>query len=291
MRNPPAISSRADLTLSAALRVLEPLVTVLLRDGVTYGRFAAALKTAYLAAAPDVLESSGARLTDSSISTLTGVHRKDVRAWRAGGRPLAQARTLSVAMAVFTRWMNDPAYRDRRGRPRTLDRQGPVGSFECLAAGVSSDVHAHTVLQELTRLGFVRRVEPRARDGGERIELCVDAFVPSKSTADMLQLLSDNVGDHLAAAIHNLAATDAPMLEQSVFADEITPVSADAMAALARRIWSKAVRELVQQATTASANDAQRPDAQERVRVGMYFYRAPRGGTGNRDSQQPDSGA
>lgn len=291
MQNPPGITSRADLTLSAALRVIAPLVTLLLREGVTYGHFATALKNTFLDAAPDVLQSSSARITDSSISTLTGVHRKDVRAWRTDGEAPSQTRTLSVAMAVFTRWMNDPAYRDRRGRPRVLDRQGSVGSFESLAAAVSNDVHSHTLLQELMRLGVVRRVEPRAPGSGDRVELCVDAFVPSKSAADMLQLLSDNVGDHLAAAVHNVVTTEAPMLEQSMFADELTPKSAAAIGALAREIWEKAVRDLVRQAAAASAQDAQRRDAHQRVRVGMYFYRAPQGEADERVRKQLDSGA
>lgn len=287
VRNPPAITSRADAALAAALRVAVPLVTLLLREGVTYGRFANALKTTFLEAAPDVLAASGARMTDSSIATLTGVHRKDVREWRSVGQPLAQGRTLSVAMAVFTRWMTDPAYCDRRGRPRVLDRVGTVGSFEALASEISSDVHAHTLLQELVRLGVVRRVEPRAKGGSERVELCMAAFVPSKDAADMLHLLSDNVGDHLAAAVHNVLASGTPMLEQSVFADNLTPASVDAIGALARGIWSKALRELVHQAGGLSASDAPQPGADQRVRVGMYFYRAS-GGTPDARGSQPD---
>lgn len=123
------------------------------------------------------------------------------------------------------------------------------------------------------------------------MELCVDAFVPSKSAADMLQLLSDNVGDHLAAAVHNVVATEAPMLEQSMFADELTPKSAAAIGALAREIWEKAVRDLVRQAAAASAQDAQRRDADQRVRVGMYFYRTSQGDADECVRRQPHSGA
>ena len=63
--------SRADLSLAAALRVMAPMVELLLREGVTYPRFANALKKTFLEAAPGVLDASSTRVNDSSISTLT----------------------------------------------------------------------------------------------------------------------------------------------------------------------------------------------------------------------------
>jgi len=93
--------SRADLSLAAALRVMAPLVELLLREGVSYPRFANALKKTFLEAAPGVLEASSTRVNDSSISTLTGIHRKDVREWRSVGQPLPQAKSLGAVMEVL----------------------------------------------------------------------------------------------------------------------------------------------------------------------------------------------
>ena len=90
--------SRADLTLAAALRVMAPLVELLLHEGVTYTRFANALKATFLEAAPSVLEESSTRVNDSSVSTLTGIHRKDVREWRSVGQPLPQAKAFSAVV-------------------------------------------------------------------------------------------------------------------------------------------------------------------------------------------------
>lgn len=92
----------------------------LLHEGVTYPRFANAAQADLLDAAPGVLEDSSTKVNDSSISALTGIHRKDVREWRSVGRPLPQAKTFGAVMEVFCRWSNDPAYCDSRGRPRIL---------------------------------------------------------------------------------------------------------------------------------------------------------------------------
>lgn len=267
--------SRADLSLAAALRLVEPLVKFLLHEGVTYPRFANALKKTFLESATGVLEVGSTRVNDSSVSTLTGIHRKDVREWRCVGQPHAPAKTFGAVMEVFTRWANDPDYCDDQGRPRTLERTGGSGSFEALAAATSNDVHPHTLLRELIRLGVARLVETAPGVTGEQVSLCVDAFVPSLGSAEMLQLFSDNIGDHLAAATHNLTGSGAPMLEQSIFADQLSPESIATLSALARQIWSKAFHEIVHDATALSDQDRGQSGADQRFRVGMYFYHGP----------------
>jgi len=268
--------SRSDLSLEAALRLMAPLVELLLHQGVTYPRFADALKKTFIEAAQDVLETESAKVNDSSLSVLSGVHRKDVREWRLAGRTRPQAKMAGAVMQVFTRWASDPDYCDTQGRPRVLDRGGGPGSFEALAASVSSDVHSQTMLRELTRLGVVRRTEREADGSGDKVSLCTDAFVPKEGTAEMLQLFSDNVCDHIAAATHNLNDGSPPMLEQSIYADSLTTESAAILNTLAREIWLNAFREFARKATALDRQDKGKPDADRRVRFGMYFYRGQR---------------
>lgn len=267
--------SRADLTLAAAVRVLAPLLPLLLREGVSFQRLVAALKQAVLEEAPAVLLESGARVNDSSVSTLTGIHRKDVREWRSAGRPRPQAKTFGAVMTAFTRWSTDPEYCDAHGRPRVLDRKGGPGSFEALAASVSKDVRPRTVLQELLRLGIAELVDGVGEDAEDRVRLRVDAFVPSEGTPEMLQLLSDNVSDHLAAAVQNVLGASPPMLEQSIYADNLRPQSVERMRALARKTWQAAFPEIVRRATALREDDSGRQDADQRIRIGMYFYYEP----------------
>lgn len=267
--------SRADLTLAAAVRVLTPLLPLLLREGVTYQHLVAAIKQALLEEAPAVLLDSGIRVNDSSVSTLTGIHRKDVRSWRSAGRPRSQARTFNAVMDAFTRWSTDPDYCDARGRPRVLERKGDAGSFEDLAASVSNDVHPRTLLQELVRLGVVELVGGASGNADDRVRLCMDAFVPPEGTPEMLQLLSDNVADHLAAAVQNVLGAAPPMLEQSIYADNLRPQSVERMQALARKTWQAAFHEIVRKATTLREDDAGQAEADQRIRIGMYFYHEP----------------
>lgn len=267
--------SRSDLALAASLRLLSPLVTMLLHEGVTYPHFAQALKQVFLEAAAKIIEEREGRPNDSNISVLSGVHRKDVREWRKAGKPRPPAKTLSVAMQVFTRWASDPAYLDEKGEPRLLARGGSSGSFEELAAAVSNDVHPRTVLEELLRLGVVAADQGWDEGSPTKLRLCAGAFVPREGYAEMLQLFVDNIGDHLAAAVRNLEGSQAPLLEQSIYADGLTAESADALDTLSRGLWAGVFQQMVRTATLLSQQDQGVDGADERVRLGMYFYREP----------------
>jgi len=265
--------SRSDLALAASLRLLSPLVTMLLREGVTYPHFAQSLKQVFLESAAKIIDERDGRSNDSNVSVLSGVHRKDVREWRRAGKPRPPAKTLSVAMQVFARWVSDPAYRDEQGEPRLLERGGASGSFEALAASVSNDVHPRTVLEELLRLGVVALDNQAGEATPTRLRLCSGAFVPKEGYAEMLQLFADNVGDHVAAAASNLVGTEAPLLEQSVYANGLSSESADALDALSRGLWAGVLQQMVRTATLLSKQDQGIAGADERVRLGMYFYR------------------
>jgi len=267
--------SRSDLALAAAVRLVSPLIDMLLAEGITYPLFAQALKLAFLEAATRTLVAGDERVNDSKLSLLSGVHRKDVREWRNAGHPLAPVKALGLAMEVFTRWVSDPAYGDRRGQPKILDRAGKPGSFEDLVRSVSTDVHSRAVLEELLRLGVVAE-EPAKKDGcAPRLRLCTSAFVPKQGYAEMLQLLADNIGDHIAAAASNIKGDEQPLLEQAIFADGLTTQSAGELAELARKQWARTFREVVRKATALTERDEGRVDADQRVRFGSYFYHGP----------------
>lgn len=268
------IESRGDLALTASLRLLSPLVTMLLHEGINYTRFAQALKQVFLEAAAQILAERDGRSNDSSISVLSGVHRKDVREWRNVGKPRAPAKTLSVAMEVYTRWASDPAYGDDQGEPQLLGYGGAANSFEELAASVSTDVHPRTVLDELLRLGVVTAVSAAGETTPSQLRLCAGAFVPREDYAEMLQLFAANVGDHIATATRNLAGPEAPLLEQSVFADGLSAESALMLGELARKLWAGVFQEMVNAATRLTQQDQGLPGAEERVRLGMYFHNA-----------------
>jgi hypothetical protein len=269
---------RADALLEQSLVMLAPLVRLLVAQGVTYPQFASALKLTFLRAAHSELSAAGKRVSDSAISLLSGVHRKDVRSLTADGRLAVRPpdRALSVADEVFTRWANDPRYLAADGLPRILPLRGRTEdepSFESLAQSVSRDFHSRAILEEMTRLGIVEAV-------GEFVRLRNERFVPDAGYAETLSYVSRNLYDHLAAVEGNMKAIAdgrrSPFLEQSVFADGLNQDSVRELQELTRRIWESALRRTYTLATDRLERDQAKGGEQAmRMRFGVYFYSEP----------------
>ncbi|WP_326535343.1 DUF6502 family protein [Pseudorhodoferax sp.] len=262
-------ASRSAIVLASVLRLLRPAVRLLLRHGVAYPSFAVALKQVFLDAARDELAASGQKTTDSALSLLSGVHRRDVRQLRAAAEPPPSHTAMNMASQVVARWLSDLAFVDEDGQPLALPRQGEGPSFDALVAAISKDVRPRAVLDELLRLGL-------AEDGAEGVRLLAPGFVPRQGFAEMVALLESNVHDHLAAGCANLDGSH-NFLEQAVFVDALTVDSATQLHALAAKVWRQAFRQVLREAQARYDHDqahAAPAERTQRVRFGSYFYAA-----------------
>lgn len=263
------MNERSRIVLEAVLRVLRPAARLLLRNGVTYTALAAALKRVFLEAAQDELAARGMPQTDSALTLLSGVHRRDVRTLLRGApeAPVPSREPLSLASQVVARWMLDPAFHDGRGRPRPLGRGGGSDSFDGLVHSVSSDVRPRAVLEELKRLGS-------ADEDEQHITLLTSGFAPRQGLREMSWLFADNLHDHMAAAAANLHG-EGEFLEQSVFVDQISKQSAELLHRAAARAWKQAFKTVMSEAQARFDHDAEHTEPQqrtERARFGAYFF-------------------
>jgi hypothetical protein len=265
----PDEATRADLALADALIVFAPLVRWLLRNGVNYVALAQALKAVFLQEARVELARTGAKCTDSALSVLSGVHRKDVRAL-AEEEEASEPFTLTPVSKLFTRWITHPTYREGADAAgpvvERLSRSGPAPSFESLAREISNDVHPRTLLEELVRLGLVT-VE------GEWVVLAAKSFTPTPGDRKAMAIVTANAADHLNAAVHNLTSEpDARFLEQSVFASGLTEDAVMELAQLARSLWQPAFQTMVAEATRQYEAGRGSAEPKTRMRFGVYYY-------------------
>ena len=269
------MSSQPTLALDRVLRVLQPLVRLLLRNGVTYTVFVAALKRVFLAAAQQELAGRQMSATDSAVSLLSGLHRRDVRTLTRGDTaaktaefaPPAPSARLGLAAQVVARWMNDADYQDAQGGTRMLPKSGDAASFDNLVARVSRDVRPKAVLDELLRLGVVQ-------DTPDGVVLEGSGFAPRQGFEEMSWLMAQNLQDHAAAAVANLN-DEGNFLEQAVFVDALTAESAARLQQVSVLAWKAAFKTVMQEAQQRFDGDAAAaPPAtrQHRARFGVYFY-------------------
>jgi hypothetical protein len=261
-------AEHASLALREAAVLMAPLALWLLRHGVAFPTFAEALKPVFVEAARKELERAGAEPTQSALSMLSGVHRKDVREITASAHVAPSAARPSLAAQVFTHWLADRRFRHADGSPRALPRAGVSRSFEALCRELSQDVHPRTVLDELLRLGLV------ALDG-ENVVATATSFVPSAELAATSALFAANASDHIAAAVSNLTLDAGKFLEQSIYADGLTAPSIDLLHAAARKAWAAAFDTVVSEARDRLAHDQDSDGNDQRMRLGVYFYSEP----------------
>jgi hypothetical protein len=260
-------AEHARLALREAEVLMAPVALWLLRHGVSYPAFADRLKAVFLQAARDELERGDLRPTQSALSLLSGVHRKDVRAYALEPATSQPPPRPTLSSQVLTRWLTDARYRAADGTPRVLPRAGTRRSFEALCHELSNDVHPRTVLDELLRLGHV------ALDG-ERVVARATSLVPSARLEETSALFSANASDHIAAAVSNLTLKGPKYLEQSICADGLTPESTEILNGAAREAWAAAAHAVMAQARDRTDADA-RSGGDRRMRFGAYFFSEP----------------
>ncbi|MBI3897406.1 MAG: hypothetical protein HY308_03810 [Gammaproteobacteria bacterium] len=259
--------------VNALRRLLRPLVRLLLSHGITYPYLAELLKSIFVDVAADDFRIDQQPSTDSRISLLSGVHRKDVKRLRqqtpANDAPPA---TVSLGAELIARWSSTPAYLDKQGKPRPLARlanDGGTRSFEALVQSVSKDIRSRVVLDEWLRLGVAHV------DADDCVCLNVDAFVPKHGFEEKAYYFGQNIADHMAACVHNLLDAQPPLLERSVYYDQLTPKSIEQLDLLARELGMQALQTINKKAIELSQRDAGNVDAIQRMNFGIYYFSAP----------------
>jgi len=248
---------------------LRPLARLLLSYGVGYTYFANLAKTVFVeVAARDFPEPDGV-VTDSRVSLLSGVHRREVKRLRNEHQQTEVPQAVSMGAQLVARWCANPLYLDAEGRPKPLPRLARVGgdaSFEALVAGVSKDIRARAVLDEWISLGVA------SLDAEDRVCLSDSAFIPAQGFDEKAFYLGKGIHDHVAAASHNLLGRQPPFLDRMAYYDALTPDSVETLRQLGRDLAVRALQEFNRRALELQALDSKKEDARFRVTFGEYFY-------------------
>ncbi len=257
--------------VSALRRLFSPLVRLLIARGVTYPYLCNVLKEVYVATAEDDFQIQDKVQTDSRISLLTGVHRKEVKRLR-GSQPETgvENRQMPLGSLLVSRWTGLPEYLDEQGHPLPLPRlasEGGERSFEALVSRVNKDIRPRVILDEWLRLGIV------SLDEQDRVVLQREAFVPSEGFDEKVYFLGRNLRDHIAACAQNLSDEGLPpRLERNVYHSGLTKASVEELHQLAREKGMAALQAVNQQALAMKQRDQAAPDADQRMSFGVYFH-------------------
>jgi hypothetical protein len=270
--NPPLPTPPAAL-LAASRRLLRPLVRLMLRSGITFPVLIDVLRYLFVeVAVTDILTEPKAR-TDSRISLLTGVHRKEIRRFREmPPDSTVPPEVVTIASQIIARWLGSPPFVDDAGQPRSLPRVTEAGtegpSFDLLVCSVTTDIRSRAVLDDWLGQGLVRMAPE------DHVVLNAEAFIPRPGGQEQLFYFARNLHDHVAAAVANISVDDAaPFLDRSVHYDELAPGQARELEAFARDAAMRALLEVNRKALElVDANETPDGRATHRVNFGAFVF-------------------
>jgi hypothetical protein len=259
---------------AAVLRLLRPLIRILLRNGVSYGTFSNLAKWVYIDVANKEFGITGRKQTTSRVSVITGLTRKEVSRVRKLPRPddRASAERYNRAARVVAAWRRESDYLDARGKPASIPVTGSGATFSALVKRFSGDMPARATLDELIRVGAIKRL----KDG--RVRLVTRSYVPQSSDADKLHILGTDV-QHLISTINHNLEPDAigPLFQRKVaydnLPDDVLPKFRKLSAKKAQALLENLDRWLAQRDrdVTPTVNGTGR----NKAGLGIYYFEEP----------------
>jgi hypothetical protein len=258
--------------LKAARRLMRPLVRLMMQSGLTFPVLADTLRRMFVEiAADDLLPDPKAR-SDSRISLLTGVHRKEIRRLREMPADSDAAPDIvTLASQIVARWAGAAPFVDAEGRPRPLprvSREGAGPSFDELVALVTSDIRPRAVLDDLLGHGVV------VMDAEDRVQLNTIAFIPRPGGEEQLFYFARNLHDHVSAAVANIGASGAPpFLDRSVHYDRLTPAQVDVLREYAREAAVRVLLDINRRAQELTEATPETDSTETgRINFGIYVF-------------------
>ena len=139
-------SKKQLLIASAMKRVLKPFVKLMLTNDLSYTFAIDMLKALFVEVADRDFTIDNKRQTDSRISLISGVHRKDVKRLREANPEVEDVipDNVSLGTQLVALWNASPQYLNEDGAPKPLQRfagASPEASFEGLVRSLSTDIH------------------------------------------------------------------------------------------------------------------------------------------------------
>lgn len=228
--------------VQALRRLLRPLVRLLLHFQITFPFLAELIKSIYVEVAEKDFALEGKKQTDSRLSVLTGIHRKDIkRLKKALVEGESEPEIVNLGTSVVSQWVSDERFIDEEGKPKPLALK-PVSAnpnadadnsssdsennFEALVQSVyRQDVGARSLLDEWLRLGIVSIESDHA-------VLNMDAFIPKAGSEEQAFFLGMNLADHIGAIEHNIMHANDPFFERCVYYENLTEEDLDQLKAM-----------------------------------------------------------
>jgi hypothetical protein len=204
-----------EATVIALKRVLEPLLELMFDAGVTVQEFnKIARDRAVRIATKRVAEESG-RESRSRVAIMTGLPRSEVARILSSLDSAAIAKPdQHPARRVLAAWHDNPRFLGASGAPAVLPIFGKKLSFEHLVERYGAGIPVRAMLDELTQLDAIERLEDQKIRAKARVP------VMTGLTSRSIAAVGERGRDLLRTLAHNVRRNSQPLFEATAQIDD-----------------------------------------------------------------------
>jgi len=186
--------------LDALERLLEPIVLLLLKSGITWREFADLAKVKFVQVATKEFGIRGRPTNASRVAILTGIDRRDVRKLRLASaeQPTFDLGFMSKPTQVLDGWFHDPNFRTASGQPRDLHVSEGEDSFAVLVRHYAPGIPPVAMIKELRAVGAIEQLPD------ERLRALKRNYIPRELTDNQIRLWGSILQDVVTTLEHNL---------------------------------------------------------------------------------------
>lgn len=262
--------------LTKAIRnILYPLVYLLMRTGMHFPQLAELLKEIYIDVANKEFPLENKKQTQTRLSFITGVHRKDVKrlqeskeqAQEHSDRNKQEPETVNLGVKLVSNWLKEPRFQDSKGEPLVLPLKSETeASFDELVETIyKQNIRSRVVLDEWLSRGIVVLE-------GKKVKLCTDAYIPKESQSEKAFFLGHNVADHLSAASLNLLSDSPEFFDRCVYYDDLSNDSIVELQEMVNEDGMVLLKKINKRASELKRKDIQKSSTKQRINIGLYLY-------------------
>jgi Family of unknown function (DUF6502) len=195
-----------DATRQQVLRflgaVLEPVIRLMLRNGVSWKEFSELSRAKFVEVATADFGIRGRPTNVSRVAILTGLDRRDVTKLRKTPPATPTQGYQTKASQILSAWHHEPDFVDAHGRPAVLPVDGEGTTFTELVRRYAPALPVIAMIKELKNAEAIEELS----DG--RLRPLKRVYVPSGLSVERLQLWSSVLSD-VATTIEHNATRDA----------------------------------------------------------------------------------
>jgi len=197
-----ASDQERERTLGFLGTVLEPVIRLMLRFGITWKEFSELSKTKFVEVATADFGIRGRPTNASRVAILTGIDRREVRKVRLGADDAPVKGYQSKASQLLSAWHHEADFLDSDGRAAAIPVDGDGATFTELMRRHAPALPVVAMIKELKGAGAIEELP----DG--RLRPLTRTYVPIGLPTERLRLWSSVLSDIANTIEHNFSRDD-----------------------------------------------------------------------------------